>query len=190
MTIMLATTGAIVYSRNAIVNSFTNLVIVSIVIVFIAPSWAVLLWSYIPGLSHTRHLSILATPISIGLAVLSAFGVKALTIDEHCTTARWFVFTIALIVLGSLNLIALPYNINSLNSIHLHYAITGIAALTFLLCAVLSLSSIALGLCCVATRCQRILYEWSFLPYKWYAGGGECTSLAGLECLAHVHQRN
>ncbi|MBS9478336.1 hypothetical protein [Ancylobacter radicis] len=76
--LILAVIGAVRARSQCIPRAFTLVMVVTIVIVFLSPARLVMLWTLIPGLSHTRHLSLLGTPLALSVAVLAAFGFESL----------------------------------------------------------------------------------------------------------------
>jgi len=80
--VALAILGAVRGWHNAIIRAFALMALLVVAIVFLCPSALVMLWAYIPGLSHTRHLSLLGTPLSMAVAVLAAHGFQSFTTGQ------------------------------------------------------------------------------------------------------------
>lgn len=76
--IFLAIAGALLGWKRPAVRLFSMLACACVLVVFLLPGFIVLAWTLIPGLSHTRHLSLVATPLAISVAVLVAHGVHGL----------------------------------------------------------------------------------------------------------------
>lgn len=79
--ILLAVVGAARGWRTPAVRLSSLIACACVLLVFLLPGFVVLVWTLIPGLSHTRHLSLVATPLAIAVAVLAAHGVNALLFE-------------------------------------------------------------------------------------------------------------
>lgn len=78
VTVLLGMLGAVVGWTNKAVRVFTLVMFAAIILVFLAPSHLLMLWGFVPGIGHVRHLSVLATVMMICLGVLSGAGAQAL----------------------------------------------------------------------------------------------------------------
>jgi hypothetical protein len=74
----------------------------SVFIVFLAPGVLVLIWAYLPGLSHVRHLSILGLPLSLAFALLSGFTIQSLLTSTNPGTIQKPIFAVPFLVLAAL----------------------------------------------------------------------------------------
>jgi hypothetical protein len=77
--VLLSAAGFVGRWSNAIVRVFGIMVLLCIAVVFLSPRRVIMLWNYIPGLSHTRHLSLLATPLAFAVSVLAANGIEVIS---------------------------------------------------------------------------------------------------------------
>lgn len=75
--LVLAIIGAITGRRSPAVLAFAFVACLSIAVVFVLPRQIVILWSVVPGLNHTRHLSIVAAPLALAATILAAHGFHA-----------------------------------------------------------------------------------------------------------------
>ncbi len=75
--VLLALAGVVSRWSQPAVRVFATVVAVCVIIVFLSPARLVLLWTVVPGLSHTRHLSLVATPLAISIGVLAGQGLAA-----------------------------------------------------------------------------------------------------------------
>ena len=100
-TVLLALAGSYTLTRaDRAQRGFGWLMVMALLLVFVLPAWFVLLWTYIPGLSHVRHLSILATPLMLAIAILAGRGFSELqTIESPKVNSRLVIVT-ALFIAG------------------------------------------------------------------------------------------
>jgi hypothetical protein len=85
---LLALLGAVRRWSEPVVRAFAILVVVCVVIVFLSPARVVLIWAFMPGLSHTRHLSLVATPLALGIGVLAGHGLAILMEQKQKAPGR------------------------------------------------------------------------------------------------------
>jgi hypothetical protein len=74
--VALAALGALDGRREGLTRALVAMVAIVVLFVFLDPAEWVLLWSWIPGLNHTRHLSLLATPLLLATALLAGRGLE------------------------------------------------------------------------------------------------------------------
>ncbi|MBN8943045.1 MAG: hypothetical protein J0H01_26305 [Rhizobiales bacterium] len=113
------------------VRIFFILALICLCLVFLSPSRVLQLWAYIPGLSHTRHLSLLATPLCVAVALLCAHGLDV--VAEGRRQTGWQACLPAWGASALLGLaVSLPHLV-VLRSVHAAWLITflgGVAALS------------------------------------------------------------
>jgi hypothetical protein len=98
---LLALYGVCIRWRSSTVRYFAVAATIALLLVFLFPSQIVLLWSYVPGLNHTRHLSLLGLPLTIAAGVLAAHGLEALLQNAPNPKSHWWILfgaSIALLV--------------------------------------------------------------------------------------------
>ncbi|WP_146147832.1 hypothetical protein [Phyllobacterium sophorae] len=134
---LLAFLGAVRGWSKPVVRVFAILVILSIVLVFLSPSKVVLLWALIPGLSHTRHLSLVATPLAVGISVLTAHGLASLLYDIPKQQQRSMVLRIGCLAILVASVIAVM-STATLRSVYPIWFLGVITALSAILFAVLT----------------------------------------------------
>jgi hypothetical protein len=77
--LVLALVGALGFRRSAAVQALALVAALALGFMFFDVAGLARVLAFVPGLSHVRHLSLLGTPLSISLAVLSGFGFVAVT---------------------------------------------------------------------------------------------------------------
>lgn len=96
VTLSLAVLGAWTARREALWRGFVLLTLISVFFVFLDPSgWVAGIWRRIPGLSHTRHLSLLAGPFVLATSLLAGKGLEALLRPEAERGRRLVAITLA-----------------------------------------------------------------------------------------------
>lgn len=73
----LAALGAWDGRREGLTRALLAMAALVVLFVFLDPGEWVLLWAHVPGLNHTRHLSLLGTPFVIAAALLAGRGLEA-----------------------------------------------------------------------------------------------------------------
>lgn len=99
--ILLAVAGAVLGWKRPVVRLFSMLACACVLLVFLLPGFVVLAWTLIPGLSHTRHLSLVATPLAISVAVLTAHGIHALLFQAVAEQQRKILFAVSSVLLAA-----------------------------------------------------------------------------------------
>lgn len=130
---LLAFLGAVKGWSKPTVRVFAILVILSILLVFLSPSKVVLLWAVIPGLSHTRHLSLVATPLAMGISVLTAHGLANLLQDVSGQRQRPVLLLIAglAILVASVTAVLSYASLRSVNPVWFLAVIAALSAILF-----------------------------------------------------------
>src|SRR5262249_46337733 len=100
----LAITGAMSGRRDPIVAGWTIVVLLTIFLIFLDAVRIALFWSFVPGLSHTRHLSLLCTPFVLGIVILACTGLRSLLRDSG--RAARLVFIVALALMAGVGAVA------------------------------------------------------------------------------------
>jgi hypothetical protein len=95
----LAMLGAWLGWNERPLRAFSIAAAACLVIGFVLPRPLLLLWSFVPGMGHTRHLSLLATPLSIAASMLAAYALSELwTRHSAPKTWKWMMGAMALVL--------------------------------------------------------------------------------------------
>ncbi|GGF72911.1 hypothetical protein GCM10007301_35920 [Azorhizobium oxalatiphilum] len=97
--LLLALLGAVRRWSEPMVRVFAILVVLCVVLVFLSPARLVLIWAFTPGLSHTRHLSLVATPLALGIGILAGHGLAVLLGRDETIPHRPVLLLASLLVL-------------------------------------------------------------------------------------------
>lgn len=91
----LAVLGAVDGRREWLVQTLAAMLCLCLFLVFLDPVGVALVWSYVPGLNHTRHLSLLAGPFMIAGSLLAARGLAVVLRPEASGARRAMAITLA-----------------------------------------------------------------------------------------------
>jgi hypothetical protein len=92
----LAIAGAFVRRHDPIFAGWTIVILVTIFLIFIDPVGVALFWSFVPGLRHTRHLSLLCTPFLLGVVFLACAGLRSLLRSDSWAVRLVFILALML----------------------------------------------------------------------------------------------
>lgn len=95
----LAGLGAWEGRREALTRTLVVMSGITLVLMYLDRFQLALVWSYIPGLSHTRHLSLLGGPFMMAAGLLAGRGFVALLRPEAARARRIVAVTLAVIAL-------------------------------------------------------------------------------------------
>lgn len=130
--VLLALAGAVSRWSQPAVRVFAIAIAVCVIVVFLSPSRLVLLWTVIPGLSHTRHLSLVATPLAISIGVLAGQGLAAFAgAGMNLRRSRAILYAVSFAVL--LTSVAGPFAYGALKTSEAPSYLAAIATLTVVL---------------------------------------------------------
>jgi hypothetical protein len=94
-----AVVGVYLCRHRLFVRVFAALFLVAFAIAFLLPPSLLVVWSYVPGMGHTRHLSLLAMPMVMSASFLASVGM--IQLGSH-GLARRDAFAVAAIFLLTL----------------------------------------------------------------------------------------
>lgn len=97
ISLCLAAVGAWDTRREALTRILAAMFCIPLVLMYLDPLGLALAWAYIPGLSHTRHLSLLGGPFMIAAGLLAGHGFLVILRPEAARARRILAVTLAVI---------------------------------------------------------------------------------------------